>query len=294
MKKLISSLLLLFLSCKLYAQDVSQELVALRTQEDSMKIVLDSLRGSRNDTGRTFWNKHFKRLVFDALEMSGSFSYPFDSLKSVARLTAPDQAFRIINWNIENDNGTFSYYAYVLIAGNNHQIFELIDQSDRIIEPEDKTLDNKKWYGALYYQIILSGTRGRNEYTLLGWDGNNNSTKKKIIDVMTISRDKLQFGAPVFKNPEGGWKKRVVFEFSSQASLLMHWDAKNEQIVFDHLMPETPAAEGIFEFYFPDGSYDAYKLENEKWIYVNDVDARRGKDKRDKNFIKPEGLPGEE
>lgn len=284
-----SILIFLFSIFHFFSLNAQNELNALAIHEESMKVALDSLRASKNDKNRKKWNDQFKTLFKEVLEMKEVFNYPFDSLKSVAKLQSPDKFFRIFNWNIEHDNGTFTYYAYVLVPDNETRVFELIDQSDKISEPEDKTLDHKKWYGALYYDIILSGTGARKEYTLLGWDGNNKSTGKKIIDVMIISSDKIQFGAPIFKDGKNGWKKRIVFEFSSQATFLMRFNHKLQRIEFDHLMPETPMADGIFEFYFPDGSYDAYVLEGEKWILLVDIDARREKDKRDKNFKTPKG-----
>jgi hypothetical protein len=263
------------------------DLEALKIQEDSLCQVLDNLRKAPKDAQRKEWNTKFKSLLRETLDMRGVFDYPFDSLKTIATIKSPDNYFRLFNWNIENDNGTYNYYAFVLVPDNKIRVFELNDMSQTISEPENKTLDNKKWFGALYYQIIVSGNSGRKEYTLLGWDGNNKQSACKIIDVMTIYSDKIQFGLPIFTNENKGISKRVVFEFSSQARMTLNWDEKNKMIVFDHLIPETPAAEGIREFYFPDGSYDAFKLENGKWVFVSDVDARRTKDKRDKFFNQP-------
>lgn len=283
MKNLIL-LIILLSTLNLKAQ---QDMEHLRFQEDSLRICLDSLRKSPKDALRKVWNKRFKDMLSETLEMRGAFDYPFDSLKSIARLTSPDKKFRIFNWNIENDNGTFSYYGFVLVPDNKTRVFELNDQSRNIQDPEDKTLDHKKWFGALYYDIILSGSSGRTEYTLLGWDGYSPMSARKVIEVMVIQSDKLQFGAPIFTDENKKVKKRVVIEFSAKASLTLRYVEKDQMIYFDHLIPESPTAEGIREFYFPDGSYDAYQLVNEKWVIKLDVDARRGKDKRDKWWNDP-------
>lgn len=259
----------------------------LRYYEDSLKTCLDSLRKSPTDAIRKTWNKQFKDLLKETLEMKGAMDYPFDSLKSIAKLTSPDHYFRIFNWNVQNNNGTFTYYGFVLVPDNKIRIFELFDQGITIKEPEDKTLDNRKWLGALYYDIIISGTKGRKEYTLLGWDGHNKTSARKIIDVMVIQSDKIQFGAPIFVGSDKSVKKRIVFEFSSQASMTLRYNEKEQLLVYDHLIPESPAAEGIPEFYFPDGSFDGFRLENERWIFVPDVDARRGKDKKDRWWNDP-------
>jgi len=281
-------LIVLFLITGLPSLHAQYELEQMRFQEDSLRYCLDKLRSSQKDADRKIWNKKFKLMLEETLDMKGAFEYPFDSLKSIARIYSPDKVFRLFNWNVENDNGTFTYYGFVMVPGNKTSLFELVDQTPVIHDPEDKTLDNKKWLGALYYDIILSGTTTRKEYTLLGWDGYSRMSQRKIIDVMIIQADKIQFGAPIFMaGPKGGWKKRVVFEFSSKAKMTMKYSVKDQMIIFDHLIPESEMAEGIREFYVPDGSYDGYALVNERWEYRSDVDARRPKDKKDRFWNDP-------
>ncbi|MFZ5554962.1 MAG: hypothetical protein ACOZCO_17765 [Bacteroidota bacterium] len=251
-----------------------EDLSHLKEAEDSLHIYLDSLRASMRNDHRTKWNKLFKKKLAETLEEEGAFDYPFDSLKTMAKLYSPDKKFRLFNWNVENNQGEHSFYGFVLLAGK-EKVIELIDQSNTITEPESKSLDNKKWYGALYYDIIHSSDVGRNEYTLLGWDGNNRQSGKMIIDVLVLAGDKVNFGAPIFINGQLGIKKRVVFEFSPLVNnFVLEYDEKEKRIVFDHLMPESPAAEGVHEYYFPDGSFDGYKLTEGKWIFESDVDAR--------------------
>ena len=285
------SILLCISFISLRAGDLNEsELETMRQQEDTLQRSLDALRKAPNDEERKKCNADFLALMREPTKMKGAFEYPFDSLKSIARIYAPDKYFRIFNWNIENDNGTFMYYGFVLVPGNKTPVFELTDQSAMIRKDVEKeVLTDKKWFGALYYDIILSdNSGGRKEYTLLGWDGNNRTSGKKLLDVMIISGDKIQFGAPIFKNGKEVLR-RVIFEHSSQASMSLRYHEKEQRIIFDHLSPESPAAEGVREYYFPDGSYDAYQLENGKWTFVPDVDARRTKDRRDKGFNNPGG-----
>ena len=44
-------------------------------------------------------------------------------------------------------------------------------------------------------------------------------------------------------------------------------------IVFDHLVPELPTLEGMYDFYIPDMTYDGYKWENGIWEYHEDYIA---------------------
>ncbi len=279
-KTCLGLLVSLFMPTALHAQD-------MQVREDSLTHYLRELRTAKNDSERVEKNKQFKTFLAETLREEEAFTYPFDSLTSIAKLYAPDKAFRLFNWNIEHDNGTHTYYAYVLTAGKNAKLIELIDQSVNVQNAETRSMDNRRWYGALYYDIIVSNTVGRTEYTLLGWDGNNRQSSKKIIEVMVLAGDKINFGAPVFHHPKDGVKRRVILEFSALSRVMLRYDAKEKMIIFDHLMPETETATGIYEFYYPDGSYDAYRLENGKWNYVSDVDARRGKDRRDRQFNDP-------
>lgn len=270
-------IILLIICCSFLGVDTlfaqkEKDLSHLKEAEDSLHIYLDSLRGSEKDAQRIKWNKTFKRKLAETLEEDGVFDYAFDSLKTIATIYSPDKKFRLFNWNVENDRGEHSYYGFILLADKG-KIIELNDQSNMITDPESKSLDHKKWYGALYYDIILSNTVGRNEYTLLGWDGNNRMTGKSIIDVLVIAGDKASFGAPIFINEKLGVKKRVVFEFSPLVNLLLTYDPKEKRIIFDQLMPDSPAADGIFEYYFPDGNYDSYRLEEGKWIFESDYQA---------------------
>ena len=49
---------------------------------------------------------------------------------------------------------------------------------------------------------------------------------------------------------------------------------KENQIVFNHLVPIKQELQGLHEYYVPDGSFDAYIYKDGKWIYTADVDAR--------------------
>ena len=59
---------------------------------------------------------------------------------------------------------------------------------------------------------------------------------------------------------------------------------KSSLIVFDYLVPTSSKLEGIYEYYGPAlNRFDALKLDNKKWIYVEDIDIEL--DKSIKDFI---------
>lgn len=243
--------------------------------EDSLKYYLDSVRTTKVEKNKYIWNNLFRKKLEKTLEMPNAFNYPFDKLKSIGKLVSPDKYFRIFNWNVENIDLTQNYFGYILVPTNKKEkVIELSDRSAAIDKPESQMLDNKRWYGCLYYKIIISSSKGRTEYTMLGFDMNNRATKKRIIEVMSFSGNKVNFGAGIFDYDDKTLRKRVVFEYSSEVQMALRYEENNTRIVFDHLSADNKDAEGIYEFYFPDGSYDALVLEDGRWKFLSDVDVR--------------------
>lgn len=240
-------------------------------------------------------NNIVKQELRKALRYDEAFKFKFDSLSQyMGTLTSPDGNFRLFNWNFEKPNGDHMYFGLVMKYDKRREryiITELFDKSASLVnaQPEKKALDNKRWFGALYYKIIPFKKGGKQYYTLLGWDGNNKLSKKKIIEVMAFSGNKIKFGFPLFKQADNQWFRRVIFEYSANATMSMkEYNMKKETlIVFDHLSPSSGALKGHREHYFPDGSFDSYQLKDGKWYFVQDPDARAGKSIKDRYYNRP-------
>lgn len=265
---------------------------------------LDSAIFRGQDQQKKSANQQFIECLRKALNTEGAFDFGFDSLKTIARLTAPDNAFRIFNWNVPNDDGTYTYYGFLLVneakvitsrkgikPKDKFVLYELEDHSNDIRNPEIQTLSPQKWYGALYYRIIKTNDKDKAYYTILGWDGNNTLTWKKLIDVLTFDKQ----GNPIFgeKNlfQRGSRRtsKRVIFEFRAELVMTLHWEDNNKRIVFDHLAPEVSGAEGMYQFYSQTFQYDAFIWKKGKWIQQDDVKASNDKNPNDDKYNKPVG-----
>jgi hypothetical protein len=285
-KAILSFTLLLFLNTS-FAQ------LTFEQWEDSLSVMLDVTRKTESIPKMETLNKEFTQTLKKVLQQDGAFDYGFPKLsKKMSTIASPDGAFRLFNWNIEDSYKEHNFYCLVMTFNkkeNKYNIIELKDNFRRTFDAENKLLDHRSWYGALYYEIIPNGKNAKS-YTLLGWNGNNQTSTKKIIEVLEfMSADKIKFGAPIFKY-EKETKRRVVLEYSKHATVsLKYYDKKDDQrIVFDHLSPENPQAEGIKEFYHPDGTFNALVWKNGKWILEQDVDVRL--DKKIKNFNNPRDL----
>jgi hypothetical protein len=303
MKKIIFLILFLF-SLRVAGQEGLVNKHSLNLYNDTIKIICKKLYSSSKDADKKKYNQQLLTTFELALNTANSFDYSFDSLKDVELLMAPDKIFRIINWNVPYEDGTQEYFGfiqerYIQIKKKGLfkkektetiQLYPLIDKSAEIKNPDNFIGDNKKWFGMLYYKTIVKKTNNKTYYTLLGWDGNDKFSIKKIIDVLTFDNNGTpHFGADIFnmqkKNP-----KRVIFECAATCSMSLKYNTKKDSIVFDHLSPMEPQLEGQYQYYCSDMSYDGFGFKHGKWNYGMDLNITNDKTEMDKNYNDPRKL----
>lgn len=251
----------------------SQTDSTLVAKEKKLAQLLTVLRSAKTDSSSAVLNEQFKTELREILSEKQSFSYPFPLLKSVGFVDSPDGQIRIVNWNIEQEDGTQKYCCFILRKDAKKQsilLAELIDNNSSPNEVKESILEANEWYGALYYKIIPINKGQKKLYTLLGWDGNNSLSTIKLIDVLYFSGNQPKLGNPLFKQ-QNLTHKRVVFEHSKKAVMSLKFEEQYKRIIYDHLSPETPDLKGFYSFYVPDFSYDAYYLEGSKWVLKEDV-----------------------
>ncbi|MFN5418595.1 MAG: hypothetical protein ACK5B9_16165 [Flavobacteriia bacterium] len=244
----------------------------LYNREQQLKIYLNDLRAATDNASKEQKNKVFKEYLAQTIEIGGAIDYPFAELKTMGSIKSPDNSFRLFNWNIEQDDRTNKYFCYILRFDDKKKewkTIELIDNSASMPPRPDEILDEKNWYGALYYKIIPIEKSNKTLYTILGWDGNV-SSNTKLVDVLSFSGNKVKLGNAIFKMNDG-LHKRLFFEHSKKAFMSLNYDEARNRIVFDHLSPETPSLVGFYEYYVPDFSYDELVFKNNKWIVQEDI-----------------------
>jgi hypothetical protein len=245
----------------------------LISKEKQLSFLLDSLRNASTDAGRTAANKLFYAEMKSMLQTEGAFEYKFTRLKSVGIIDSPDRSLRIVNWNVEREDLTHSYYCFLLHFDKKKKEVEFHELKDNSFmfpgQPED-VIGAEEWYGALYYSIIPISKGSKTLFTLLGWDGNNSASNIKLVDVLYFNGSQPKLGSPIFKLKDKT-VKRIFFEHSEKAIMSLRYEDEYKRIIYDHLSPEAPGLEGIYSFYVPDFSYDALMLDNGKWILKEDV-----------------------
>jgi hypothetical protein len=263
--------------------EVTFEQEILQLNQYGEKII-----SSDDDAKKQELNQKYKSLLLEVINNKDAFNYNFDSLKTISILQ--EDILKIYNWTLPKSDGSFVYYAYltILTDDNTYKIIELIDKSDEIKSPENKILTPKMWYGALYYKIIHHKKLGYKYYTLLGWDGNNNLTNKKIIDVIQINQNgSIKIGAPIFKMKKKT-QRRVIFEYSENAVMSLKYHPKEKKIVFDFLVPESSKLKGIPEYYGPAlNRFDALNIGKGKWTYEADTKIELDRTIKDHFWIDP-------
>ncbi len=284
-----------------FAQLSDAELQFYSDIEDSLKHVSQRVFFSKKEKNKFEANKQFLAIWNEVLKDAKSMQYPFDSLKKdVSLLMAPDKKFRIITWNIIKEDQTHVFFGFIQVNNSKtvkkgffkkeitpqYDLFPLLDKSATVKTPENYVADPSKWFGMLYVDCIKSDDEF---YTLIAWDGNDKLTQRKFIDVLYFKPDGTPiFGKDVFKFP-GKFAKRIMFEYASEVAMSLKYNANRKQIIFSHLAPNglDPTLEGQYQYYGPDGSFDALEMKKGKWVYEPAIDIRKDKDKTD-NVKKPE------
>jgi hypothetical protein len=275
---------LLFISTCASAQTFQERL-------DSLSGLLYTLRNTTNPTETAIADQDFERALESTLVFPEAFKADFSDMKTLGCVLSLDEEFRIFSWNVEQPDGSQVYHAFVVKPGKQkNKVIKLEDKVQLLTKgSEVESFDNKRWYGALYYQIIpVKGKRGT-FYTLMGWDGTSSLSTRRVIETMQLSGNKVRFGIPVIRT-SNGVIRRMVFEYADEISMVMRFEdkgKKNQHIVFDHLSPKAPQLEGFYEQYVPDGSYDALHLVDGEWVLITDYNATNKKQLIEKRFNDP-------
>ncbi|MBU3675903.1 MAG: hypothetical protein FGM54_01810 [Chitinophagaceae bacterium] len=249
-------------------------LSALQVLEDSLVYYADSMYASPMPESRMDGGYAFIRTMKAFLKTPGSFNYPCEKLNNKISITnAPDGEFRIYNWEVMRSDADARYYG--VIQRKNGQILPLVDVSDQLQRgAEDSVLNNGRWFGCLYYNVIAQKLAGQTLYFLLGWNGNGINSERKVIDVLSYGADNSAvFGAPVFNMIDRNKRRdvnRYVLEYQRGSKVSMNWDEEMKQIILDHT--ESQIGDPAKRYtYVPDGSYDGIRWTGNKWVMAQNV-----------------------
>lgn len=277
MKKGLSVLFIICLAwATSHAQLTPNNRKALQKKEDSLKTLSVQILLGKTPEERVNADSLFTRILVRGLQIPHSFQYPFDSLKTISILTPGDSSFKIFTWQLIINNSLVRKHGAIQMntVDGTLKLFPLIDYSPTIANARDTVTSNIGWVGAVYYQLLSNKSNQQSIYTLLGYDENNVTTTKKIIEVLHFENGKPVFGGKYFKFPTDKLHRessmRYIMEFKKDASPRLTYDPELKMIVVEHLVSETDEPEKESTF-VGDGDYDAFKWENGKWIFVTKI-----------------------
>lgn len=227
------------------------------------------------DSIRIASNNSFSLKLAEILGQKNSYAISFDSLTNISIVRSDDNRLRIFTWILPSvDRNSNTYYGFIQLQNDDSVLLlTLTDSTPQIRKPESEILSPARWYGAIYYSILSTKKGSKIIYTLLGWKAINREATQKIVEIVSVEGGKaMSFGLPVIKNGSV-YRKRLIFTYTSQASMVLRYEKKFGGIVFDHLgqnknQPDVTAG--------PGGTYDGLKWKKGRWILYRDIDIRSG------------------
>tara|TARA_B100001250_G_scaffold386901_1_gene383825 strand:+ start:106 stop:891 length:786 start_codon:yes stop_codon:yes gene_type:complete len=245
--------------------------------EQAITVLAKTILNGETDSLRNEANDELTNYLLKIINTQKAYQYPFGQIEHVSVLQPKNKKFKLFTWFVPYVNGSFEYYGIIQTCnkrGKKCQTYQL--KKNRNLEQKDvyTELNYDEWYGCLYYDIIPIKINKVQYYTLLGWDGSNITTTKKIIEILTIDKNKKPiFGANIFNST----KQRFLIEYSSKHPISLQYDKELESIVFDHLEPIDGVSQNNFSIYATNLSYDILKKTDFGWkletnIYLNNIE----------------------
>lgn len=299
--------LLIFLQVKLFSQS------NLASQIDSINAMSEIIVQPHNDVIKFTNNELIIETLYSLMIERESINYSFDSLKSISCITPSDKSFRLFTWSFPKEDGYYENSGLIQCYDKRKKRFfivQLKDISSQISGAELLKLEGEQWYGATYYKMIDFKLNKKQYYILLGWNGNSPFTQKKIIEILSFKSNGMPiWGASLLKKHEKGKIYRLIFEYSKKTTMLLRYDKqtytvrtnkknpitkkriyksiKTNMIIFDRLTPLNEYMKGVYEYYVPETNiFDAFVLNDGRWYFFSDIDARNAERKVPRNLRK--------
>lgn len=247
----------------------------LAAAEDTLALLAYSVVNDSLDSMRFASCAQLSATLVRCLRTENAFRYPFSRVKAVSILAPPDSSFRIFTWQLFVNDSTYNYYGLLQLNSREPALFELVDRSaDMEPPPTHEALPPDQWYGVLYYNLRQFDTPKGRKYLLMGFDAFSFFERRKVMDVLSFDPKTgfPEFGAPVFERPgkPENREHRIIFDYTAEAGVRVNWDEEYKMILCDHLLP-VPSSYHPGITHVPDGSYDGFKLEKGRWVYVDKV-----------------------
>ncbi len=245
-------LLLSFLCFSLIANTQS-------STKDELYFYGDVMLNAMDDVNRVKAGEKFNALIFNYLEENPQDS--LDWLKWVSIQSPIDKAFRIITWELKENEDVYSYFGYLQKADGTGFVLSEERSDFRDVEFESRT--HEDWIGALYLNIHKVN---ETDYILFGVNHLDKFENVKLAEVLSLAEDEPVFGKELFQKG-ADTRTRLVLRYADDASVSINYNPSLDLIIFDHLIARMGRIEGQGSTFLPDGSYEGYVPQEGIWVY---------------------------
>ena len=310
MRRLIATMLLATMAM---AAVQAQDKAVMAQHQKRLASLLELAATAPTDNERYLASEQAVGELTAALDEEGSERWKWQLPTVASVLASPDGQLRIFTWAVVRDNGEFECFGAVQFYNDREEEYQYLllnDKSEDIMNREESVLSASNWFGAVYQDIIQTSHAGKTYYTLLGWNGVDNLTERKIIEPVVLRGGVPQFGAPLFRRERN--LRRVVLEYRNDAMVSLSYEEqfveevqrdrvkvkgsnryrtvekrkqhKEKMIIFDEVEPQIAGMEGLFQYYVPSGLELAYAFVDGKWELRNGAQGRLKDKKLNKAF----------
>ena len=310
MRRLIAAMLMATMAV---AAVQAQDKTLMQSYQEQLSTLLQRVATAPTDNERYLASEQAVQTLANALEEEGAERWRWQLPTVASVLTSPDGILRIFSWAVVRDNGEFECFGVVQFYNDREEEYQYLllnDKSEEIMNREESILSASNWFGAVYQDIIQTSHGGKTYYTLLGWNGVDNLTERKIIEPVILRGGVPQFGAPLFRRERN--LRRIVLEYRNDAMVNLSYEEqfveeiqrervkvkgsnryrtvekrkqhKEKMIIFDEVEPQVPGMEGLFQYYVPSGLELAYAFVDGKWELRNGAQGRLKDKKLNKAF----------
>lgn len=291
----------------------AQDKTRMAEHQQRLAQLIGRVADAPTDNERYLASEQAVQTLSQALDEDDSHRWNWQLPPYASVLTSPDGHLRLFTWAVVRDNGEFECFGIAQYYNDRDQEYQhtvLHDRSELILNREESLLSPDNWLGAVYQEIIQVSTSDRTWYTLLGWNGVDNITERKVIEPVAIRGGKLQFGGPLFRRERN--LRRIVLEYANHATVHLAYETqyveeiervrekvkgtnryrtiekkhshKEQLLIFDQVEPQTPGMEGLFQYYMPSGTELAYAFVDGKWELRKGAQGRLADKRLNKDF----------
>ncbi len=238
---------------------------------------------------RLYAHDKFRNLFLEALSKEKSFEFPFDSLEGVSKIFPSDSSFRIFTWQLMESYQKFNYYGFIQLKTG--EVINLKEGINNTNDLEYSSFSPDYWFGQIYYNLKEYELDNIKRYLLFGYKQLDASNKVKAVVPLKFLDSGVAFGDEIFEDTlrEDSYKTMILHKTAFDSASKLNYDESLNIIIYDHLvdafLPDSRGNKSKL-VKIPDGTYHGYKLDGDKWKFINNVfDKVYDKPPTDKSII---------